>query len=138
MKTLFRVAVAVIGGMATWYFLFWLGAAAMSFVTSSPWIAVAASALGAIAAARYLWTQTASVAHSLVSSTLVSALITGGISFFAGFVGPMFIWPEADLAPPLGAFIMGLLGFLVGALGGAVHWFARNRRPRTTGPGDAA
>ena len=69
---------------------------------------------------------------------LVGALTTGGIAFFAGFFGPMLLAPDANLGPLLGSLVAGPLGFLVGAIGGAGHWFARKRRSGTREDDDAA
>jgi hypothetical protein len=55
------------------------------------------------------------------------SLVTGAIGFCGGFFGPLIFAPEANQGPLLGIFITGPLGFLLGALGGAVHW-ARRRR----------
>ena len=43
-------------------------------------------------------------------------LVFGAMSFFAGFIGPIYFTPEANLGPLLGIFITGPLGFLVGLL----------------------
>jgi hypothetical protein len=46
--------------------------------------------------------------------------LVGGIGLAAGFVGPLLIWPDANLGPLLGILITGPLGFVVGALGALV------------------
>jgi hypothetical protein len=137
-KTLFRAAATFIGGIATYYFVYWVGSAAISFAALSLWIPFLASALAAIAVARYIWVHTASVASSLVSSIVVGALITGGVAFSAGFFGPIFFAPGANQGPLLGILITGPLGFLIGAIGGAIYWFARKRRSGTMSNDDAA
>ena len=81
--------------------------------------------MAATAVARYVWMHTASLQGGLVSSVVVGALATGGIAFSAGFFGPILFMPGANQGPLLGIFITGPLGFLLGAAGGAVHWFAR-------------
>jgi hypothetical protein len=44
----------------------------------------------------------------------------GGIGLALGFVGPLLIYPEANLGPLLGILITGPLGFVLGALGAGV------------------
>ena len=138
MKTLLRAAATFIGGIAIYYFVYWVGSAAISLADLSLWIPFLASALAAIAAARYIWVHTASVEPSLVSSIVVGALITGGVAFSAGFFGPIFFAPGANQGPLLGILITGPLGFLIGAIGGAIYWFARKRRSGTMSNDDAA
>ncbi len=50
---------------------------------------------------------------------LKTAFVVGGISFAAGFFGPIF-FSDSNLGPLLGIFITGPLGFLFGALMGVV------------------
>jgi hypothetical protein len=52
----------------------------------------------------------------------------GGVSFVAGFFGPIIFAPEANQGPLLGLFITGPLGAIVGAVGGGVFWLARGKR----------
>lgn len=47
-------------------------------------------------------------------------LIVGGISFAAGFVGPIIVTPEANQGPLLGIFVTGPIGFAVGVVLGAL------------------
>jgi len=53
----------------------------------------------------------------------MGALCVGAIGFIGGFFGPMIIDPSANQGPMLGIFITGPLGVVVGAVGGAAHWF---------------
>jgi hypothetical protein len=53
------------------------------------------------------------------------ALFVGGISFLAGFVGPIMFTPSANQGPLLGIFITGPVGVVVGLLWGFVR--ARSR-----------
>jgi hypothetical protein len=62
----------------------------------------------------------------------LGALAIGGIGFSAGFFGPILFDPGANQGPLLGIFITGPLGFLLGAVGGAVYWFTRGRRVART------
>ena len=64
----------------------------------------------------------------LLKFALLGAIILGGIGFVAGFVGPIIFTPEANQGPLLGIFITGPLGFILGAVLGAV--VARSRSPK--------
>jgi len=46
--------------------------------------------------------------------------LVGAVGLAVGFVGPLLITPKASLGPLLGILITGPLGFVLGALGGAV------------------
>jgi hypothetical protein len=59
------------------------------------------------------------------------------VGFSAGFFGPILFMPDASQAPVLGLFVTGPLGLVLGAIGGAVYWFARGRRKGGTARGDA-
>jgi len=50
---------------------------------------------------------------------LKTAYVVGGISFAAGYFGPIF-FSDSNLGPLLGIFVTGPLGFLFGALMGVV------------------
>jgi hypothetical protein len=43
--------------------------------------------------------------------------LVGGVGFAVGFVGPLLIWPDANLGPLLGILVTGPVGFVLGALG---------------------
>jgi hypothetical protein len=55
-----------------------------------------------------------------IFSTVAGALIIGGISFAAGFFGPIILTPDANQGPLLGIFYTGPLGFFAGAVIGAL------------------
>jgi hypothetical protein len=128
-KTPFRAAVTFVAGVATYYVVYWFGGAALSLANASPWISLLAAVLAAMAVARYVWLHTASVERSLVSSTIVGALITGGVAFCVGFFGAIVVMPDANLGPLLGMVVAVPLGLLAGAIGGAARWFMRRRPP---------
>jgi hypothetical protein len=46
--------------------------------------------------------------------------IVGGLGLAIGFVGPLVIYPKANLGPLLGILLTGPLGFVLGALGAGV------------------
>jgi hypothetical protein len=60
--------------------------------------------------------------------TVLGALIIGGIGFIAGFIGPIIFTPQANQGPLLGIFITGPLGFVVGAIFGAIVGCIRTRK----------
>ena len=57
------------------------------------------------------------------------AVWIGTPAFLLGFIGPLILYPAANLGPLLGIFVTGPLGCLVGALGGIII-SARNNSPR--------
>jgi hypothetical protein len=60
---------------------------------------------------------------------LLGGLILGGIGFVAGFFGPIIFRPEANQGPLLGIFVTGPLGFVLGAVVGALVSLFRSPRP---------
>lgn len=52
---------------------------------------------------------------------LGGGLILGGVSFAAGFFGPLILTPEANQGPLLGIFITGPIGFVIGVALGALY-----------------
>lgn len=64
----------------------------------------------------------------------VGAVLVGGIGFAIGFFGPMLFMPDANQGPLIGIFFTGPLGFMIGAIGGAVK--AYRDRARIKPPSD--
>ena len=58
--------------------------------------------------------------------------IVGGISFLAGFVGPILLTPDSPQGPMLGIFITGPLGAIAGAVLGVVIGLTRPTSPIAT------
>ena len=138
MRNLFRIVVTFVSWVAGFYFVYWVGGALISSASLSWWIPFLVSILAASAVARYVWIHTSSLQAGLARSVLLGALVTGAVAFSAGFFGPIVFAPGANQGPLLGIFITGPLGFVLGAIGGAIHWFARERRTgRTVGDGAA-
>ena len=48
-------------------------------------------------------------------------VIVGGISFLAGFLGPIILTPQANQGPLVGIFITGPIGFVVGIIVGYLY-----------------
>lgn len=131
MKTLFRLVLVLVSGVSALYFVFWVGGAILMGWhlpdRLSQVVSLVVSLVAAVAVARYVWLHTASVHAGLISSIVLGAVILGGVGFAGGFFGPIIFMPEANQGPLLGIFITGPLGFIFGAVGGAIYWFARGR-----------
>ncbi|HSS52045.1 MAG TPA: hypothetical protein VLX28_24145 [Thermoanaerobaculia bacterium] len=130
MNIVTRIAVTLISGVATLYFVFWF-AIPSTFLLHSPfWISSLGSLLVAAMLAWYVWTLTASFQASLSRSVLLGALVGGAIGFSAGLFGPPLFRPGGTSA--VGSFvwsiIAGPVGFTLGAVSGATHWYAREWR----------
>ena len=95
---------------------------------TSDWAPFVGSAICALAVGWYVWRNLTSGSAGLASSVLLGAVVVGGVSFVAGFFGPMIFAPGANQGPLLGLFITGPLGAVAGAVGGGVLWMARGRR----------
>jgi hypothetical protein len=126
MRAIFRIVTTFIGAIATFYFSFWTGGAALFVTGWLIWISFAMAAVAGIAVGRFIWVRTNSVRLGLARSALLGALVTGGVTFSAGFFGPILFASGSSQGPLLGLFITGPLGFLLGAVGGAIYWFARD------------
>ena len=62
-----------------------------------------------------------------VAQGVLWTMVIGGISFVAGFAGPLLL-STSNLGPLLGIFVTGPLGFLVGGLVGALRVSKRSAR----------
>ncbi|HEX4962174.1 MAG TPA: hypothetical protein VF173_15165 [Thermoanaerobaculia bacterium] len=125
-----RIVVTLISGVATLYFVFWVGGALVFSLHLPLWIVSLGSLLVAAVVAWCVWSRTASFQASRASSVLLGAFVVGSIGFSAGFFGPLLFTPSAgaNVGPVLGIFITGPLGFILGAIGGAVYWYVRLER----------
>ena len=54
----------------------------------------------------------------------------GGIALLAGYVGPLVLSPGSNQGPLLGIFVLGPLGYVIGAFGGLL---LATRRPAADG-----
>ena len=60
--------------------------------------------------------------------SMLGGLIGGGISFAAGFVGPLIFAPNSNQGPLLGILFTGPIGFVVGVVLGTIVGFLRTER----------
>ena len=128
MTLIVRVVVVAVIAAATFYFVYWLPCSLILPSDRPEWIPWLGSMICAVLAGRYVWRHTAAVPSGLVTCIVMGALVTGAIAFVGGFFGPMIFAPGANQGPLLGIFITGPLGFLLGAVGGGIYWFARPKR----------
>jgi hypothetical protein len=128
MQVLVRLGLAAIAAIAGFYFVFWLPCSLLFRGDPTGLLSFLVSAICAGFFARYVFLRTGNLSESLASSVLLGALLVGGVSFCAGFFGPILFAPGANQGPMLGIFITGPLGFVAGAIGGAVYWHVRRRR----------
>lgn len=127
MKRFLRGATAFVSAVATFYFTFWMGGAVLSALSLPFWTALPVAGVAAFIAARFIWRRAGSERPGLAVSILQGALILGTIGFTAGVFGPIVFAPDANQGPLLGIFYTGPLGFVLGAVAGAVHWFVRGQ-----------
>jgi hypothetical protein len=128
MKLRFRFVITAISALSALYFVFWTGGAVLlafhaPVSLSTPFALVVAAAVG-----QYVWNQTATVQSGLIDSIVRGAFTVGGLGFAGGFLGPILLAPDANQGPLLGIFITGPLGFILGAIGGAIYWVSWGRR----------
>jgi hypothetical protein len=138
MKTLFRLALVLVSGVSALYFVFWVGGAILMGLHLPSWLSLVVSLVAAVAVGRYVWLHTASLQAGLASSIVLGAVILGGLGFAGGFFGPIIFMPGANQGPLLGIFITGPLGFVFGAVAGAIYWFVRGRHQLRTLPASTA
>ena len=127
MKLVVRVVVVAVTALATFYFVYWLPFSLILPGERPEWIPYLGSLACAAVVGRYVWGRSTSVTSGLVTCVVMGALVTGAVGFSAGFFGPIVFAPGANQGPLLGIFITGPLGFLLGAVGGAIYWLTRGR-----------
>jgi hypothetical protein len=55
--------------------------------------------------------------RAAISASWKAGWLVGWVGGAAGFVGPLVIWPDANLGPLLGILLTGPAGFVLGVLG---------------------
>ncbi len=136
MNIVVRIGVTLLSSLAALYFVFWFAIPPAFLLHASLWMSSLVSLLAAAGMAWYVWTHTASFPTSLASSVFLGTCAVGGIGFAAGFFGPFLFQPSgmANAGPLLG-LLAGALGCILGAVGGALHWYAREGRVDGTSNG---
>lgn len=119
----FRVILSLVVALATYMFVYWVPFSILP-IGEQQWIANAGSLLCAFVVSAFVWSSTASMPTTLVTSALSGAVIVGTIGLVAGFFGPMIVMPEANQGPLLGLFITSPGGVVLGAVGGVIYWDA--------------
>jgi hypothetical protein len=132
MTAVLRVFTTLICSVATYYFVYWVPFSLIMPNRTAELVPFIGSAACAVLVGSYVWRGLASVPSGLVSSIVMGGALVGGVSFVAGFFGPIILAPEANQGPLLGLFITGPLGAVVGAVGGFAVWLARRRRAERT------
>ncbi len=111
------------------FFLTYLMSSGLLLTRMLPqWLLQITAAAVAFAAAAFVWRHPTSLSEGLPTSILRGAIILGALGFSAGFFGPMLIEPESNQGPLFGILISGPLGFLLGAIGGAIYWILRHKK----------
>jgi hypothetical protein len=83
---------------------------------------------GAVMCWWFAWRGQFADSRTIMCHSLLGGLILGGISFSAGFFGPMILTPSSNQGPLVGIFITGPIGFVSGVLFGSIAGFLRIRR----------
>lgn len=135
-----RGFLAGLTAVATFFFVYWMGAGLLfgllslvlppgpATVIGSLVAGVAGAGCGVLARRQLLRRRATGASPGLGWAVAQGALLLGAIGFVAGFFGPMIFTPGANQGPMLGIFITGPGGAVLGAVGGAIWWIARDRR----------
>jgi hypothetical protein len=137
MKLFIRIIALIFVVPATYYFIYWLPCSLLP-LGKQRWIANILSLACAVAAGWFVWGRTASLSDGAVSTTLLGAVILGGIGFIGGFFGPMIFTPGANQGPLLGIFITGPAGLVLGGITGFIYWTVKGPKKtfkKAAGPG---
>jgi uncharacterized YccA/Bax inhibitor family protein len=62
-----------------------------------------------------------------INLTFRGGIIVGGISFLAGFLGPIILTSQANQGPLVGIFITGPVGFVLGIIAGYSYALIKHR-----------
>ena len=123
-----RILVVALVVLGAYYLTFWLSLAFVPFEAyelAAPIVAL----LCAAAAGRYVWMSLEpNVVGGIWRTTLLWAVVAGGIGFVVGFFFPIVFLPTANQGPMLGIFFTGPLGFMLGGVAGFIHALRQRRR----------
>lgn len=129
MKSHTRLIVSLIAWLTVSWCVFWCLALLPAHHPDFQWrIARIAALLCGVAAAAFTWVVSASPSRELIRCVLLGALLTGGIAFLAGFIGPIIFYPRSNQGPLLGIIFTGPIGFVAGAFGGAAYCSIRRKQ----------
>lgn len=135
-----RGVAAFLVGVATFYFVGWMGSALLSaflFPALAGLLGFAGGASCAFLSGRWIWRSLGPVSPgkeapgplgSIAAGAVTGALLLGGIGFVGGFFGPLIFAPGANQGPLLGLLITGPAGVVLGAVGGGVYGLMCTRR----------
>lgn len=129
-----RRVVAFLAGLATFYFIGWMGSALLSAFLPGFLAAIVgfgAAVWLALRTGRYVSASLTSESPTLAVCVIAGALLVGGAGFIGGFFGPMIFAPGANQGPLLGLFYTGPIGLVAGAAAGVLFWLVRVRRHAT-------
>lgn len=130
MKLIARLLALLFVVPATYYFVYWVPFSLLRSLLPLgrlDWIANSVSLLCAITAGMYIWRKLGLPQAGIVVSMLMGAILLRAVGFVGGFFGPMLLAPEANQGPMLGLFFTGPLGFVAGAILGAIYGVQRRR-----------
>lgn len=104
----------------------WLALRNLTLSTRDGWIFWVPMSLWLLTMSTLCWWSALSndqaVTRANIRASWRSGRIVGAVGLVIGVVGPLVIYPKANLGPLLGILITGPLGFVVGVLGsGAVR-----------------
>ena len=63
--------------------------------------------------------------RAAIGASWKAGWLVGAVGGAVGFIGPLVIWPEANLGPLLGILFTGPVGFVLGVLGSVLVRLAR-------------
>jgi len=127
-----RIFIVVFVVLGAYCLTFWLS---LAFIPLDAYglVAPVAALLCAAAAGRYVWVSLGSSAVGGVwQTTLLWAVVLGGVCFLIGFFFPIIFLPTANQGPLLGIFITGPLGFLLGGVAGFIYALRQRRKIGTS------
>lgn len=133
MHDLFRIGVTAAASLATYVFVLLVPCNLILPEATPFFVPMIVGGACSYFVGRFVWERSAEASIGLSTAVGLGAAITGAIGFCGGFFGPMILAPDANQGPMLGIFITGPLGFVLGAVGGAVWWYLRGRGTRTAG-----
>ncbi len=128
MKTILRILAILIAAPSSFYFVYFVAGTLefASTTTPSTIIPKIIALTIAILISIFLWIKVGTNSDGFIAHVLKIGIIVGSIGFALGFFGPVILTPSANQGPLLGLFITGPGGFLLGLLGGVIHWIIRD------------